>query len=57
MSSHREANTEIGPAEDSTDPATLVATMASAVERLRHMAVTALGAGAAFDATTHDSRT
>lgn len=56
MSSHREANTEIDPAEDSTDPATLVATMASAVERLRHMAAAALGGGAALDPARRDSR-
>lgn len=55
MSSDREADSEIGSAEELTDPATLVAMMASAVERLRHMAATALGADAAlFDDTTDD---
>ena len=58
MRSDGEDGPEMGPAEDLTDPATLVATMASAVERLRHLAVTALGADAAlFDDTTDDDRT
>jgi hypothetical protein len=58
MSSDRENGPEMSPAEDLTDPATLVATMASAVDRLRHLAATALGADAAlFDDTTHDDRT
>jgi hypothetical protein len=56
MSSDREANTEIGAAEDLTDPATLVSTMASAVERLRHMAATVLGPDAALYDTMHDGR-
>jgi hypothetical protein len=59
MSSDRENGPEMSPAEELTDPAaTLVATMTTAVERLRHLAVTALCADAAlFDDTTHDDRT
>jgi hypothetical protein len=57
MSSDRQTGTETGPGEELTDPATLVATMASAVESLRQMAAAALGPDAAlFDDTTHDSR-